>query len=62
MDRTLQHLDRAQMEKPTKKKIMDLVIQIRTQKALQLIEKLKEITGAETIILRFAQGSEKVIQ
>ena len=40
---------------------MDLVIQIRTQKALQLIEKLKEITGAETIILRFPQGSEKVI-
>lgn len=53
MDRTLEHMDRAQLEKPETKKVMDLIVQIRTTKTLQLIEKLKELTGADQVILRY---------
>jgi len=53
MDGTLQHLDWQELEKPKNKKVIDLIIQMRAQKALQLIEKLKDLTGADQVILRF---------
>jgi len=53
MDGTLQHLDRTELEKPKNKKVLELIIQMRSQKALQLIEKLKDLTGADQVILRF---------
>ena len=53
MDGTLQYLDRKELEKPKNKKVIDLIIQMRAQKALQLIEKLKDLTGADQVILRY---------
>ena len=53
MDGTLQYLDRSELEKPKNKKVIDLIIQMRSQKALQLIKKLKDLTGADQVILRF---------
>jgi len=53
MDGTLQHMDRTELEKPKNKKMIDLIIQMRSQKALQMIEKLKDLTGADQVILRF---------
>ena len=53
MDGTLQHLDRKELEKPKNKKVLDLIVQLRAQKALFLIEKLKDLTGADHVILRF---------
>jgi len=53
MDGALQHMDRTQLEKPKNQKVLDLIIQLRAQKALFLIEKLKDLTGADQVILRF---------
>lgn len=53
MDRTLSNLDRKELEKPKNKKVLDLIVQLRAQKALFLIEKLKDLTGADHVILRF---------
>lgn len=53
MDGPLQHLDREELEKPKDKKILEVIIQLRAQKVLQLIEKLKDLTGADQVILRF---------
>jgi hypothetical protein len=53
MDGTLQYLDREELEKPKDKKILEVIIQLRAQKVLQLIEKLKDLTGADQVILRF---------
>ena len=53
MDRTLSNLDRKELEKPKNKKVIELIIQLRAQKALFLIEKLKDLTGANQVILRF---------
>lgn len=53
MDGALQHMDRKQLEKPKNKKVLELIIQMRAQKALILIEKLKDLTGADQVILRF---------
>ena len=53
MDRTLSNLDRKELEKPKNKKVIELIIQLRAQKALFLIEKLKDLTGADQVILRF---------
>lgn len=53
MDGTLQYLDRKELENPKNKKVIDLIIQMRAQKALQLIEKLKDLTGCDQVILRY---------
>ncbi len=58
MDRTLEHMDRTQLENPKTKKVIDLIVQIRTTKTLQLIEKLKELTGADQVILRYKDRPE----
>lgn len=62
MDRTLQYLDRTELEKPKAKKIIDLAVQLRAQKALQMIEKLKELTGAERITLHFIKDKAESVQ
>lgn len=58
MDRTLEHMDRTQLENPKTKKVIDLIVQIRTTKTIQLIEKLKELTGANQVILRYKDRPE----
>lgn len=58
MDRTLEHMDRTQLENAKNKKVIDLIVQIRTTKTLQLIEKLKELTGADQVILRYKDRPE----
>lgn len=58
MDRTLEHMDRTKLENPKTKKVIDLIVQIRTTKTLQLIEKLKELTGADQVILRYKDRPE----
>lgn len=51
-------MDRTKLENPKTKKVIDLIVQIRTTKTLQLIEKLKELTGADQVILRYKDRPE----